>query len=349
MLRSATALCLLLFLRLAHATELYTTGFENFTPGADRIAGASAQGIPATDGWTGSHAGQDRSGIMAEADHALPGIGNAAYIGGNTAPIASGGATLFVRKTLNSQPWAPPGSKEEIVTIRTLVGIKDSTGGFRDNFEVVIYNNNALSGGSGAFPIAGIQFDNSQLNPATLRPWQNIYRYSYDTGAAQMRYVSTGATFVYDTLQALEIRINYRANRWSATLDSVPLFSDLTFYSGPQSLNLGSVLFRCQVTSLISPGGNYMLFDDLFISMESLPAPEPPDIVHSILTGSALRWAQEAGYGYELQWSEEMSLWQSVSGSPSASPVSTGYTGSLTDASSAGVAQRFYRLLRTDP
>lgn len=349
MLRFATAPWFLLLVSLAPAGTLYTTGFENFTPGPDRIAGAPALGIPGTDGWTGSHPGQDRSGIYAEADHALPGVGNAAYIGGNTASILSGNATMFVRKALNVQPWSPPATQEEVVTLRVLIGIKDSGMGMRDNFELVIYNNNTLSGGTGSWPIAGIQFDNSQLNPTTLRPWQNIYRYSYDPAVGGMRYLSTGATFLYDVLQALELRINYRTNRWSATLDSVPLFSDLTFYSGPQSLNLGSVLFRCQASSLFAPGSNYMLFDDLSISMDPLPAAAPPDLTYSPTAGAQLRWTQEAGYGYGLQWSENLTAWQFVSGSPSASPPTTGYTGTLTDPAALSRPRRFYRLRRTDP
>lgn len=343
----------ILSLSMAAAVDLYTTGFENFPAGPDAIAGAPASGtspaVPATDGWVGTHAGQDRSGILAEADHAIPGIGNAGYIGGNTDPIT--GSTIFVRKLLNYTPWSPPAVQNEVVTVRLLVGIKDSSGLVitRDNFEVVLFNNNTLSGGSGSFPLAGIQFDNSQINTSTQKPWQRVYRYGYDTSTQSLRYVNTGATFVYDTLQQLEMRINYRTNLWSASLDGVPLFSDLVFYAGPHSRNLGSVLVRCQVTSTLLPGSNYMLFDDLAVSADPVPEVSAPDVTLLPGTGARLRWLQEAGYRYAMQWSDGTSGWQTVSGGTAAVASETGYTGTLTDAAALGQPRRFYQMIRTDP
>ncbi len=335
----------------ALGVDLYTTGFENFTPGPDRIAGAPATGtspaIPATDGWTGTHAGQDRSGILAEASHAIPGVGNAAYIGGNTAAITTGNAAMYVRKTFNYQPVA---GGNEVVTIRVLAGIKDSSGITRDDFDFLIYNNNNI--GSlpvVAYPLAGIQFDNSQINPSTLRPFQAIYRYSYDNLTGSMRYTNTGVAFVYDSLQQLEIRINFRTNLWSASLDSVPLFSDIPFYTGPNTRNLGSLLVQCRASSTFAPGGNYLLFDDLGVDASPPPAVSAPDLSWTAGTGVKLRWWQEAGYRYEVQLTDHLESWQTAPGGDAAAATNTGYTGSLTDASAIGIPRRFYQIIRNPP
>ncbi len=342
------ACALILVGQLAPAVDLYETGFENFTPGADRIAGASASGgngaIPGTDGWTGTHGGQDRSGILAESGHALPGVGNAAYLGGNTASILTGGSAIYVRKVFNYQPVA---AGQEVVTLRVMAGIKDSTGLTRDNFEFLLYNNNALSGGSGAYPLAGIQFDNSQINSATLKPYQAVYRYGYDTATQSLRYVNTGVTFLYDTLQELELRINFRTNRWSAALDDVPLFSDLVFYAGPQSLNLGSLLVQCRPTLTFAPGSNYLLFDDLSVTAAGPLATAPPDLAYDPSSGAKLRWLQEAGYRYQVRFSDGLSAWQSAA-APAAADT-TGYSGSWADPAARTARRRFYQVLRTAP
>ena len=327
------------------AAELYGTDFASFTPGPDRIAGTSV--IPATEGWTGTHAGQDRSGILAEAEHAISGIGNAAYVGGNTSSLLTGGAAMFVRKTYN---YAPVTAGNEIVTLRVLAGIKDSTGLTRDNFEFLIYNNNSLGGGAaGAFPLAGIQFDNSQINPQTARPYQAVYRYSYDNATQSLRYVNTGVTFVYDALQELELRINYRTNLWSATLDSVPLFSDLPFYQGSNARNLGSLLVQCRANSSFAPGSNYLLFDDLAVRAEPPAAALPPELTYTAGAGAALRWYQEAGYHYEIRYLDAPGLWKSDLVGAAATAAATGFSGSLLDATSAGLPRRFYQLIRTPP
>ena len=345
------ALFLLLAGSIASAVELYSTGFENFPPGPDRIAGVPASGtnpaIPATDGWTGSHAGQDRSGIFSEAEHAVPGIGNAAYLGGNTAPIFSGGSTIFVRKILNYDPVA---QGAEVVTYRLRLGLQDSSGFTRDNFEFLLYTNNALGGGAaGSYPLAGIQFDNTQLNPASGKPWQEIYRYSYDAASAAMRYSSTGVTFLYDTMHHLEIRVNFRTNKWSAALDTVPLFSDLTFYTGPFFRNVGSVLIQDKVGNAFLPGSNYLLVDDLDITAEPLPAPSLPDLTWSRTNGVQLNWEQEAGYRYEVRSAQDLGFWTTVPGGTAKTAAITSYSGSFTDSSAIGVPRRFYQIIRSFP
>jgi hypothetical protein len=113
------SLALFTFAASALGGELYYTGFDSFPTGYDTIAG--------TDSWLGSTAfsGLKMSGVDAEATHGIIGIGNAAFIGGNsTATPAAAGRSINVRRNVNVDPVA---LNEEILTFRSLVGIKDSS------------------------------------------------------------------------------------------------------------------------------------------------------------------------------------------------------------------------------
>ena len=222
-------LCAWLFPLPLWGEELYFTGFDSFTAGFDTIVGK--------DGWTGSaHTGQKLSGVDAETTHGVAGIGNAAFIGGNTAVLApSYSKTVNLRKAMNIDPVT---LGEEVVLFRVNVGIKDSTSTRRDNFEFAFYNQ--------AGQLLGfIQFDNSTLDSTTSLPSQTIWRSTY-SGTALTK-ISTGAVFYYDLLMELVVRVNFRTNRWTASLDGVDLFTDEVFYGGPLARNLGIVAPQMQI------------------------------------------------------------------------------------------------------
>src|SRR6187431_1972825 len=90
-----------LSLQSLSAGELYYTGFENFPVGINTVAG--------TDGWTGSsaHLNLNLTGVDAETDHLVTGIGNAAFIGGNPTVLAPGTSrTVNVRRSIDVDPVA---------------------------------------------------------------------------------------------------------------------------------------------------------------------------------------------------------------------------------------------------
>lgn len=339
-LLSATLLCACLF--SARAAERYYTDFESFTPGYDTVAG--------TDGWQGStnHTGLRLSGIDAESTHGVIGLGNAAFLGGNSAIVPlSAGRTVNIRRNIGIDPTA---LGEEIVTFRCLIGIKDSTGTTigtkRDNFEFAVYNTSSQLLGS-------IQFDNSTLDPASATPKRNIYRTQWNTGTQRFDLVNTNAVFLHDAIQQFEIRINFRSNRWSVSLDGIDIFEDLTFHGGSRTRNLGPIAAQMQIvgTSLTGspqPGDNYLLFDDWMVSTDT-PASPQPTITRNASTGAVtLTFAQEAGYQYLVRWSATLAGWQSsLPGSPFTA-AATG-TGTFTDATASGRPTRFYRITRTAP
>jgi hypothetical protein len=319
-------------LRLS-AGEAYFTGFENFTVGDDTIIN--------TDSWVGSYSGSKLHGVMSEVQHGVVGIGNAAFIGGiaTTATKTASSNAVYVRKPVALDPLA---LNQEVATFSVVFGIKDSsTTTKRDNFEFLIYNQaNALLG--------GIQFDNTTLDSTTLKPRRLIYRLSWNGTAFQ--YVLTSYNFLPETLETLQFRINYRTNRWTASLSDVPIFQDIPFYTGSATKDLGSVMAKMAVTNTTStailPGDNYMLFDDYTVRTDALSMAVE---VSRTATGAAkLTWNEEAGYTYQVQYSTDCVTWNSdLAGSSHTAALTQSAT--FTDPTTPVPVNRFYRIKRTYP
>jgi hypothetical protein len=312
--------------------EVYFTGFENFAVGDDTIIG--------TDSWSGSYAGAKLHGVMNEAQHGVLGIGNAAFIGGfaTTAAKTANGNSVFVRRPVNLDPVA---LNQEVVTFSVVFGIKDSTTNRRDDFEFRIYNQ------AGAL-LAGLQFDNTTLDLITLKPRRLIYRLSWNGSAYQ--YVLTSYNFLPETLETLRFRVNFRTNRWTASLSDVPVFQDLPFYTGNATRNLGYVIAMMAVknvtTTTILPGDNYMLCDDYSVRTDALAMAVQ---VAKEATGAAtLTWNEEAGYAYRVEYSSDCKVWNSdLAGSSHTAALTQSAT--FTDPTTPVPANRFYRIKRTYP
>ena len=331
----------------ASAGELYYTGFESFPVGNNTIAG--------TDGWTGSasHLTLNLSGVDSEADHLVAGIGNAGFIGGNSAVLTPGtSTTVNVRRAINVDPVA---LDQEILQFYVNCGISDSSpsGGAtrRDNFEFAFYNQ------SGQL-LGFVQFDNSSINVTTGQPYQRILRSNY-TGNSFTK-VSTGAIFFYNLLMQFGVRINFRTNRWTASLDGVELFSDEVFYSGPNTRNMGVMAVQMQIVSTAlyqgtgqmgpAPGNNYMLFDDFGLRIDPLPPVEILDFQRDPLNGAVrLRWLTEALYRYQVLYSDNLTTWNSDLPASTITASSTGQSPVFTDFTAAPRARRYYQLVRSLP
>ena len=328
------------------AGELYFTGFDSFTAGFDTVVGK--------DGWTGSaHTGLKLSGVDAETTHGVAGIGNAAFIGGNTTILApSYSKTVNLRKAVNIDPVA---LGQEVVLFRANVGIKDSTVSTatrRDNFEFAFYNQ------SGQL-LGFIQFDNSTIDTTTTLPSQTIWRSSY-SGTALTK-VSTGGVFYYDLLMELVVRINFRTDRWSAALDGVDLFTDEVFYSGPLVKNLGIIAAQMQIVNTAmnssthvtgpAPGDNYMLFDDFAIHADPVPDLGLPGFTRNAVTGAnQLTWLNEALYKYQVEYTDDLTkTWKTDLPGSSITATTTGLSPVFTDIPPSGTPTRFYRVRRSLP
>jgi hypothetical protein len=336
------------------ADELYYTGFENFTVGNDTIAG--------TDGWTGSsaHAGLQLSGVDSEADHLLFGIGNAAFIGGRdlVLPATVTSRTVNVRRAFNVDPLTPDAQHpdgQEIVQFHVNFGIKDSintgVGTRRDNFEFAFYN-------SAGNLIAFIQFDNTTLNPVLQAPAQTIWRSNWNESLNRFDKVNTDTVFFYDVLMELNVRINFRTNRWTANLDGLDIFADEPFYTGALARSLGTVAAQMQIANSVvvqgqnrlAPGSNFMLFDDFALRMDPLPDPFFYTFQVNSIGSTQFTWYTEALYKYQVQYSDDLSLpWKSDLPNSLITSSRTGSSPVFTDSTAAGKLRRFYRVIRSLP
>ena len=318
----------------AIAGEVYFTGFESppFVVGDDKIVG--------TDGWTGSHAGLKLHGILNESSHGVLQLGNAAVLGGNPQITASTNKSVYVRRAVNLDPLA---LNQEVVTFRVACGLKDSSlVQRRDNFEFLIYNAN-----SAPQLLGGIQFDNTTLDTTTLKPQRLLYRLSWS--GTTFQYLNTGSTFFPETMEALECRINLRTNRWSASLGGVPLFQDVTFYTGNAAKTVGSVVVQMKVTNTnplngnLMPGDNYLLFDGYSLRTDAVTT--GVEVSRSGNGQPVITWNEEAGYSYILQRSDNLTTWTNV---VSRSAVNTGDV-RHTDTNIPVPARRYYRVKRSYP
>jgi hypothetical protein len=321
------------------AGEAYFTGFESppFTAGDDTIIG--------TDSWLGSHAGMKLHGVMSEAAHGVAGIGNAAFIGGYATTITSTSKSVYVRRPVNLDPLA---LNQEVATFSVVFGIMDSSSTKRDNFEFLIYNNQTPS----PELLAGVQLDNTTLDTSVTPniPRRLIYRLSWNATSGKYEYLLTGYTFLPERLETLQFRINYRTNLWTATLSNVPIFQDVTFYTGTASKNLGSVMVKMGVTNstttTILPGDNYLLFDDYTLRTDALATTLT---VSKTDTGAAsLTWNEEAGYTYQVEHSSDSKAWQTNLPGSSHKAALTG-PATFTDPTTPISSKHFYRLKRSYP
>jgi hypothetical protein len=331
--------------------EAYYTGFENFAVGEDTLVN--------TDGWVGTYVGAKLHGTMSEDQHKVKDIGNAAFIGGfatiatNTATTGTTPVFPYVRRPVNLDPLA---LGQEVATFGVTFGIKDSTSasliGFnrykRDNFEFLVYSK------AGAL-LGGLQFDNTTLDSLSGLPRGLIYRLAWNNSAAAFEYNNTGFIFLPQAMESLQFRINYRTNRWTATLGGVPLFQDLTFYTGSQAKDLGYVMVKMGVglssyyaptkTTTIQPGDNYLLFDDFAVRTD--PVTTTLNVSKTDGGAPTINWNEEASYSYRLQYSGDGKAWLDFAGSIHTATV-TG-DARFTDPTSPVPTRRFYRVKRTYP
>lgn len=332
---------LVAILNTAWAGEAYYTGFETppFALGPDTIRN--------TDGWSGPtlFAGKALSGILSESQHGVKGIGNAAYLGANPARVTGvADKSVYLRRAVNLDPVA---LGQEVASFSVVVGILDSTADSlfrRDNFEFQIWNSDTTPK-----LLGGIQFDNSRLDSLTGLPLRSIYLLYWN--GVEFKYTNTGYSFLPETLEVLDFRINFRTNRWTVSLGGAPLFQDFPFYSGPSAKTLGSVRAQMQVTNTyplsadIYPGDNYMLFDDYRLRTD--PVSVTLESSWTAAGACKLDWNEEYGHRYRLQYSPDCANWFDF---PETIHTAT-ITGdrSFTDTTSPRPERRLFRVRRDDP
>jgi len=294
----------------SQADTIYRTEFENFTVGPDKLVG--------TEGWIGYSSTTGSQGIDQDA---VPGggLGKTAFIGFSPPTGTTNPVTVVRPVNLN-----PATNSEPIIEFETLLGIKDSTNTFRDEFWISFYS---MSGAR----LAAVRFQNTAFSSL-------IYR---SDGSSS---TNTNVSFIPGELHLLFVRLDLVQNRWSAFLDGVPLFNGAVFTSLLATRTLGSVGVDWRRPLGITTWGNdWMLIADW--TVRTMP--------HSLETFSrnangsmTLKWTGDPGRAYQVQHSPDLKTWFSnLTGSTYPAQTQLG-TLTFTDATSLP-SQRFYRVTRT--
>ncbi len=187
---------------------------------------------------------------------------------------------------------------------------------------------------------------------ASFAPLQNIYRTEFNAQSSSLTLVNTNTSFRHNYLYQLDIRINFRTNRWSVWLDELPIFSDEVFYSGPRERSLGKVAVQMIVKSAVSggfqAGDNYLLFDSFLVRTDALPKMAVNSLTKSPGTAPVLSWDKEAGYSYRVEYADSLDGWLGTLSGATQTALLSG-TMQFTDTSAADTARRFYRVVRISP
>jgi hypothetical protein len=306
----AVIACLAISLRVTQADTVYRTEFENFTVGPQAWVG--------TEGWIGYQSSTGSQGIDQDA---IPGsgLGKTAFIG--FSPPTGTTNSVLAAKPVNLNPAT---NSESIIEFETLLGIKDSTNNFRDEFWISFYN---ITPGT---RLAAVRFQNGAFSSL-------IYR-SDGTSST-----NTGVSFIPGELHQLFVRLDLEKNRWSAFLDDIPLFNGAVFTNLSATRTLGSVGVEWRRPAGVSTwGNNWMLIADWTVRT----MPHRIDAFFRNPNGSmTLKWTGDPGRAYQVQHSPDMKTWFSnLSGSTyAAQPL----LGTLTFTDSISLPEkRFYRVTR---
>jgi hypothetical protein len=223
--------------------------------------------------------------------------------------------------------WRPvtnslPLSDNPVVHFSTRMAVIDSTTNRWDDFFWSVYN-------QAGDRLLTLDFDN----------------YSYEINyllEGSTNWVYTGVNFVNDTAYTLRIRMDLAANKWSASLDSSILATNLPITTTGVARNLGDVDAVWAIYERDWPGDNFMIFDNYTITEEttSTSAPVPATLKSLGRTSNGLfllRVYGLSGARYAVEASSNLGQWTSLR----TNLVTDGYFDFI-DANSPP-ARRFYR------
>lgn len=95
------------------------------------------------------------------------------------------------------------------------------------------------------------------------------------------QFINTGKSFSNSVIYELEVTMNFASNYWSATLGGQTIITNLPLTSTNHSLTLGQVEIGWIPRRTGAAGNNYMVFDDLRVTSESLTPPPPSHILYA--------------------------------------------------------------------
>jgi hypothetical protein len=217
--------------------------------------------------------------------------------------------------------YIPGPTNPPVVVFSVLMSIEDSSSRTnRDDFRWSVYNR----AGDRLF---SLDFDNEALQ----------INYLLDDD----RFVSTGRGFTNSVTYALEVRMDFATNGWSATLDDVPLVTGQPLTTQPSTLDFGDVDAVWAIRQVGSAGDNYMVFDNYRLVVGEGGDTELPNLELLRLVGpgeALLRAHGIPGQSLVLQTSVDLQDW---------TPIKTNTVpedGVFDHLDDSGGPQRYYRL-----
>jgi len=287
---------------IAAPTNIFFTHFEpgeGYTNNFDLIG----QG-----GWLGE--GTGGNGIVS---NYIAGQGQQAYIG-YAAPVA--GDDLFVWQPLNFNAVA---AGLPIVNFSVLMNIVDSESTTnRDIFRWSVYNLEADR-------LFSIDFDNKYADIA----------YQLDgTNEVFLTYLP----FLNDSNYTLNVTMNFAANQWSASYNSILIATNQPITTTNAHLILGDIDAVWLLYDPKAPGDNYMLFDNYRVTAEAM-SPAQMQLLDVTDKGWALlRVFGQAGSRWAVEATTNLINWTALS-----TNIVSGISFDVVDLTAAGWKQRYYR------
>lgn len=289
----------------AAVTNVFSTQFET-TEGYDPAWELIGQAR-----WEGS--GTGGNGLVT---NFITGGQQNAYIG-YFPPLSTNENQLDVWQPLNFSPLA---ANRPIVTFSTLMQVTDSVNSRYDNFRWSFYNTQTQR-------LFSIDFDNYYLN----------VNYQLDDTNG---LVVPGFPLTNDLTYALVVRMNFASNRWSARLNGTPLATNQPITTTGALLDLGDVDAVWFIDDPIAPGDNFMVFDDLRITAESLRVP-PAQM--QFLGRTSEGWALLRVFGQSgSRWVVNATT-NLVNWIPLKTNIISGAYFDFVDTTAAGLPRRYYR------
>ena len=163
----------------------------------------------------------------------------------------TGGNNLQLERPFNHTPDL---ATRPLVRFSVKMKIFDSTNFQYDHFRWRFYNQASQR-------LFSIDFNNADYSIATILD-----------GAAATNNFSTAA-FNNSTIYTLSVLMDFSSNRWSAFLDETVIAANLPITTTGAALNLRSVAVAWVPNSVLTPGDNFLVFDNFAVTAEAVDKP----------------------------------------------------------------------------
>ncbi len=317
-LRFLRALCLpALYLAaltsgIGASTNVFLTHFEpgeGYTNNFDLVG----QG-----GWLGQ--GTGGNGIVS---NFIAGQGQQAYLGYAAPKPGEDYSVIYHPLNFNPLPAALP-----VVKFSVLMNIVDSTNDGFDNFRWTVYNRNIER-------LFSLDFDNYYTNISYLLDGTNVL-------------APTGVSFAPGANYPLLVTMDFASNRWSATFNNTLLVTNQPISTIGATLDLGDIDAEWLIYDTNTPGNNYLLFDNYFVTAEAYPVTpvQPARVEFLDITEEGwalLRVFGQANSRWALEATTNLVNWTALK----TNVVSDIYF-DVVDKTAAGLPRRYYRA-RNEP